>query len=108
MCPPIAAVDPAADVAAAPDAEEDDAAPAAAETLPFAAGTGVAEAAAGRERRFAAGLREVDGRAGAVAGAVAAYAAGAEMAGWWEVVERRDSVGEAARSVLIAAKCTVV
>lgn len=76
--------------------------------MPFATGTGVAEAAAGRERRFAAGLREFDGRAGAVAVAVEVYAAGAEMAGWWEVVERRDSVGEAARSVLIAVNCTVV
>ena len=76
--------------------------------LPFAAGAGVAEAAVGRERRFAAGLREFDGRAGAVAAGVVVYAGGAEMAGWWEVVERRDSVGEAARSVLIEANSTVV
>ena len=106
-CPPIAAEGPAADVAAAPDMEEDDAA-AAAERLPFAAGAGVAEAAVGRERRFAVGLREFDGRAGAVAAAVAVYAVGVEMACWWEVVERRDSVGEAARSVLIEANSTVV
>ena len=69
--------------------------------MPFTAGAGVAEAPVGRERRFAAGLREFDDRAGAVAAAVAVYTAGAEMGGWWEVVERRDSVGEAARSVLI-------
>ncbi len=109
-CPPIAAVDPepAADVAAPPGAEEDDAAAPAAEAPPFAADTGVADAAAGRGRRLAAGLREFEGRAGAVAPAVAAeYAVGAEIAGWWEVVERRDSVGEAARSGLWGAHSRV-
>lgn len=48
----------------------------------------------GRERRLAAGLREFGGRV---------RAAGAEMAGWWEVTERErwDSVGEGARSGLL-------
>jgi hypothetical protein len=87
------------DVAGTPGADEDDAAAPAKETPPFV-GAGVADAAAGRERRLAAGLREFEGRAGAAAAAVAAYAAGAEIGCWWEVVERRDSVGEAARSGL--------
>lgn len=88
------------DVDGTPGADEDDAAAPAAETPPLAVGTGVADAAAGRVRRLAAGLREFEGRAGVVAVAVAAYAAGAGIVCWWEVVERRDSVGEAARSGL--------
>jgi hypothetical protein len=89
--------DPAADDAATAADEEDAGAAApdtAADAPPFPEGIGVAEdAAVGRERRLAAGLREFGGRA---------RAAGAEMAGWWEVTERErwDSVGEGARSGL--------
>jgi hypothetical protein len=85
------------DVAGTPGADEDDAAAPAAEIPPLTVGAGVADAAVGRDRRLAAGLREFEGRAAAVA---AAYAAGAGIVCWWEVVERRDSVGEAARSGL--------
>jgi hypothetical protein len=67
------------DVAATPSADEVDADAAAAETAPFAVGAGVADAAVGRERRLAAGLRVFDGRAGAPVAGVAAYAAGAEI-----------------------------
>ena len=88
------------EVAAKPGTDEDDAAAPAAETPPFTVGAGVADVATGRERRLAAGLREFEGRAGAVVAAVAAYVAAAEIVCWWEVVERRDSVGEAARSGL--------
>jgi hypothetical protein len=65
----------------------------AADAPAFPVGTGVADAAVGRERRLASGLREFGGRA---------RVAGAEMAGWWEVTERErwDSVGEGARSGL--------
>ena len=104
-CPPAAGIVPeteldptAPDDAAAAAAEEEDApAPAAAATATdppaFAVGIGVADAAVGRGRRLAAGLREFGGRASV---------AGAEMAGWWEVTERErwDSVGETARSGL--------
>lgn len=88
---------PATDDAATIPADEEDAGAAApdiaADAPVFPVGTGVADAAVGRERRLAVGLREFGGRA---------RAAGAEMAGWWEVTERErwDSVGEGARSGL--------
>lgn len=103
MCPLAAGIDPdpdpdpAADDAATTPADEEDACAAAPDTAAdapeFPEGIGVADAAVGRERRLAAGLREFGGRA---------RAAGAEMAGWWEVTERErwDSVGEGARSGL--------
>jgi len=104
-CPLPGAVDPdpAEDPAATPAAEEDAAPTAAtADVLPFPAGTGVADAALGRERRLAAGLREFEGRDGTAAEAVEAYAAGAEVGCWCEITERerRDSVGDPARSGL--------
>lgn len=84
-----------ADDAATTPADEEGggAADTAADAPAFPEGTGVADAAVGRGRRLAAGLREFGGRA---------RAAGAEMAGWWEVTERErwDSVGEGARSGL--------
>jgi len=90
--------DPAADDAATAPTDEADAgaaaAPDTAANAPaFPEGTGVADAAVGRERRLAVGLREFGGRV---------RAAGAEMAGWWEVTEREwwDSVGEGPRSGL--------
>lgn len=81
-CPPAAAIDPdpdpdpAADDVAPTAAEEEDApaavAATAADAPAFADGTGVADAALGRGRRLAAGLREFGGRV---------RVAGAEMAG---------------------------
>jgi len=81
-CPLTGAIDPdpAVEAVAIPAVEED--APpsaAAADVTPFPAGTGVADAPPGRERRLAAGLREFEGRDGAAAEAEAAYAAGAEI-----------------------------
>ncbi len=58
---------PGSSAAPAPAAAKDDA------DAPFAASVGVADAAAGRKRRLLlAGLRELEGRAGAVAAAAVA------------------------------------
>jgi hypothetical protein len=80
-CPPEAGIDPDPDPEpaaddVAPTAAEEDAPAAAAATATdapaFPEGTGVADAALGRERRLAAGLREFGGRV---------RVAGADMAG---------------------------
>lgn len=81
-CPLVAGIDPdldpdpAADDAATTPTDEGAGATApdtAANAAALPEGTGVADAAVGRERRLAAGLREFGGRC---------RAAGAEMAGW--------------------------